>query len=158
MRIRTNISNYGVSLSDAKNYCRIEVTDDDALVSSLISASYEQVCAECNRDFTPADYTLTVFSSSGDLFITTQNAYNINTGSVRYIDGSWYSNFSDTYTGNINYSVASGSVVPNNVKTAQLMLVSQWYDYRQSQVDSSANNLDFTVNALLNPYKFIRPQ
>lgn len=158
MRIRTNISDYGLSLAEAKNYCRIEVSDDDALVSSLITASYEQVCAECNRDFTPASYSISFFSSSGDLFITSQDAYNISTGSVKYLDGSWYSYFQDTYTGTLTYEVASGSVVPNNVKVAQLLLVSQWYDHRQSNVDKKTGTLDFTVNALLNPYKITKPQ
>lgn len=158
MRTRTNIYNYGPTLNEAKNYCRIEVNDDDALVSALITASYEQVTAECNRDFTPCTYSLNVYSGSGDIFVSTQDVNTISTGSLKQFNGSWYAYFTDTYSGDVIYTVADGGTVPNNVKVAQLMLISSWYDNRQPQiVGASVSPLDFTVNALLNPYKYIAP-
>lgn len=158
MRTRTNISSYGVSLTEAKNYARIDVSEDDLLVSSLITASYEQVSAECNRDFTAATHSFNVFSSSGYIFVTTQDVDTVSTGSLMPINGSWYTYMDQTYSGPISFTVASGSTVPNNVKVAQLLLFNQWYDNRYSQVDARVSNLDFTVNALLNPYKLIMPQ
>lgn len=159
MRIRSNILDYGVSLTEAKNYCRVEVTEDDVLISALITSSYEQVTAECNRDFAPCTYSFNVHSGSGDIFVTTQDCQNISTGSVKYLNGSWYTFINGYYTGPITYTVASGSVVPNNVKVAQLILVSHWYDNRQPQtIGASSTPLDFTVNALLNPYRLVMPQ
>ena len=158
MRTRTNIQSYGVTLSEAKNYARIEVTDDDTLVSALITASYEQVTAECNRDFTACTWSFNTWSGSGDIFVSTQEVNTINTGSLKYWNGSWYTYIENFYSGPIVYTVASGSTIPSNVKTAQLMLISHWYDNRQPQViGASSTPLDFTVNALLNPYKLIMP-
>ena len=52
MQIKTTITGFEpISLADAKNYLRVDYTEDDNLITSLISIARE--CAEryCNRSF-----------------------------------------------------------------------------------------------------------
>lgn len=161
MRTRTNIASYGPSLTEAKNYLRVEFSEDDTLISSLITASYEQVTAECNRDFTACTHSMYVWSSSGDIFLSTQTVNNVSTGSLKEYAGSWYSYIpeGDYFTGNITFTVANSGSIPNNVKIAQMILVNNWYENRMPQtIGASASPVSYTVDALLSPYKLIKPQ
>src|SRR6188474_1243413 len=133
MRNRT-ISSYGLSVSESKNYLRVETDEDDYLIDSLITASYEQVSAECNRDFTPATYSMNVYSSSGYIFLTCQTVDSCTVGSARELGGAWYSFIDNSYSGNITFTVADGQDVPKNVKVAQMILVNNWYENRLPQV------------------------
>jgi hypothetical protein len=160
MRNRTNISSYGPSLVDAKNYLRVDISDDDVLISSLITASYEQVTAECNRDFSPCTHSMYVWSSSGDLFLSTQTVNTVSTGSLKEFAGSWYTYIPENeyFTGTISFTVASGGSIPTNVKIAQMMLVNSFYENRLPQaIGVSTSPLSYAVAALLNPYRLIKP-
>ena len=160
MKIQNIQGGYGITLAQARQYLRVDsdYTDEDTLISSLITASYYQVIAECNRDFVQTAYTMSVVSSSGDIFVTAQDVTNLSTGSLQSPNGVSYAYFDNYYTGQISYTVASGSTsVPANVSVAQMMLVSQWYDNRQPQVAGTVTKLDFTVSALLAPYKLVTP-
>ena len=153
MRTRT-IANYGLTVSESKNYLKVEVSDDDALIEALVTASYEQVTAECNRDFFATQYTMSVWSSSGDIFLSTQTVDNVSTGSLKEVNGSWYTYIDSTYSGDISFSVASSGSLPKGVKVAQMMLINNWYENRLPQVFGvSSAPLEFSVNALLSPYK-----
>jgi hypothetical protein len=161
MRTRSNISSYGPTLTEAKNYLRVDISDDDSLISSLITASYEQVTAECNRDFSPCTHSMTVWSSSGDIFLSTQTVNTVSTGSLKEFAGSWYTYIpeGEYLTGNISFTVASGSSIPNNVKIAQMMLVNSFYENRLPQaIGVSTSQLSYAVTAMLNPYRLIKPQ
>jgi len=161
MRNRTNISSYGPSLVDAKNYLRVDISDDDVLISSLITASYEQVTAECNRDFSPCTHSMYVWSSSGDLFLSTQTVNTVSTGSLKEFAGSWYTYIPENeyFTGTISFTVASGGLIPTNVKIAQMMLVNSFYENRLPQaIGVSTSPLSYSVAALLNPYRLIKAQ
>jgi len=161
MRTRTNISNYGPTLTEAKNYLRVQFNDDDTLISSLITASYEQVTAECNRDFTACTHSMYVWSSSGDIFLSTQTVNTVSTGSLKEVASSWYSYITEGeyFTGNISFTVASGSTIPTNVRIAQMILVNNWYENRLPQaIGVSTAPLNYTVDALLSPYKLVKPQ
>jgi hypothetical protein len=164
MKIVTNTYGvYGVTLQQARQYLRIsdDATDEDTLISALVSASYEQVCAECNRFFVETAVTMSVASASGDIFVTAADVTNLSTGSRHQWgdSGITYAFFDQYYSGPISYTVASGSTtVPAGVAAAQIMLVSQWYENRQPQViGASATKLDFSVEALLSPYKIVTP-
>ena len=157
MRKRSGISTYGPTLTEAKNYLRVDLVEDDALISAFITASYEQITMECNQDFLPATYSMNVFSSSGYLFLTSQDVNYVSTGSLSYDGCSWFTYMENDFTGNITYYInASGSVPPNG-KIAQYMLISNFYENRLPEViGASATPLSFGVNALLNPYKIIK--
>jgi hypothetical protein len=157
MRTRT-ISNYGCTVSESKNYLRVETSEDDPLIEALITASYEQVTAETNRDFTPTTYNMSIWSSSGDIFLSTQTVNSVSTGSLKEVDGSWYTYIDQTYNGPLTFTVAASGSVPSNVKVAQLLLINHWYEIRTPDViGASATPLAFSVQALLSPYKLVRP-
>jgi hypothetical protein len=156
MRTRT-ITSYGVTLTEAKYYLRVDTTDEDSLIDSLCTASYEQVTAECNRDFLPATYSLNIFSSSGDLFLSTQTVNSASLGTLNEVNGTWFSYVEDTYTGPLVFTVADSGSVPNGVKVAQLMLVANWFENRGPAVENRLNNVPYAVEALLSPYKLIKP-
>ena len=161
MRTRTNISNYGPTLTEAKNYLRVDFTDDDALISALITASYEQVTAECNRDFSPCTQSAYFFSSSGDLFLSTQTVNTVSTGSLKEVDASYYTYIpeGEYFTGNITFTVAASGSIPTNVKIAQMMLINSFYENRLPEaIGVSTSPLSYSVQALLSPYKLVMPQ
>jgi hypothetical protein len=158
MRTTTGITNYGMTLDEAKLYLRIDTTDEDDLLSALITASYDQVIAECNRDFSPCTHSFNVASSSGDIFLTTQDVDTVSQGELKEVAGSWYTYIPSTYSGAIEYTVCDGSAYPNNVRIAQMILVSNWFENRLPQaIGVSTSPLDFSVNAMLSPYKLIKP-
>lgn len=156
MKIKTP-SSYGVTLQTAKDYLRVEHTLDDVLLSSLVSASYHQVCNEANRDFVETSYTESFVSASTE-FLATQEVFDVSSGSLvsRY-DGNWVV-FDSYFNGTITYKTAVSASMPEPVKIAQLMLVSQFYDNRSPVViGASVSKLDFAVEALINPYKLVNP-
>lgn len=156
MRTKLSQTSYGITLTDAKTYLKVEDVIEDAMLNSLCSASYEQICAESNRDFVESVYTETVVSSSY-FFLTSQNVSAVSTGSLYNKDDGAYLSFDDLWSGTVTYTVATGSVVPQNAKVAQLMLVAQWYESRNPYESGRAVKLDFTIEALLSPYKIVRP-
>lgn len=161
MRKRLNApSTYGPTLTEAKNYLRQDSSDDDTLISSLITASYEQITAECNRDFLPVSYSMAVFSSSGDVFLTSQDTNYVSTGSLfQGADGSWYTNLGGEFSGDIVYHCNISGSLPVNVKIAQMMLINSWYENRLPQaIGVSVSPLSYAVDALLSQYKIIKPQ
>lgn len=161
MRTTTNISSYGPTLTEAKNYLRVDISNDDALISALITASYDQVVAECNRQFSPCTQSMYVWSSSGDIFVSTQTVNTISTGSLKEYAGSWYTYIpeGEYFSGNISFTVASGSTIPTNVKVAQMMLINSFYENRLPEaIGVSTSPLSYSVQALLSPYKLVKPQ
>jgi len=157
MRIRTGLSTFGPTLTETKNYLRVNFTDDDELIRAFVTASFEQITAECNQDFLPVTYSMSVFSSSGQLFLTSQHVNFVSTGSLVYDGCSWFSIIDSDFTGNIIYHCNASGSVPQNVRVAQFMLISNFYENRLPEtIGASATPLSFGVNALLNPYKIIK--
>jgi len=102
-----------------------------------------------------------VWSSSGDLFLSTQTVNTVSTGSLKEFAGSWYTYIPENeyFTGTISFTVASGGLIPTNVKIAQMMLVNSFYENRLPQaIGVSTSPLSYSVAALLNPYRLIKAQ
>jgi uncharacterized protein YfaT (DUF1175 family) len=156
MKIKT-ISNYGPTIAEAKQYLRVENNLDDMLIGSLVTASYQQVCNEANRDFAPTVTSIDIISGSTE-FITIQEVDSVNSGSLQIRNDGSYIVFDDIFTGKLIYTTATSASIPDTVRIAQLMLVSQWYDQRSPVVvGASVSKLDFAVEALLSPYKLVDP-
>ena len=156
MRTRLSVSSYGITLQEAKDYLKVDNALEDDMLSSLISASYEQICAESNRDFAQSVYTQDIVSGSY-AFITSQTVNAASTGSIHNDPDGAYLQFDDLWSGTVTYTVATGSVVPQNAKVAQLMLVALWYEDRNPFITGRALKIDFAIDALLTPYKLVRP-
>jgi len=161
MRNISNIKFFGPTLAEAKEYLRIDNNVEDSLISMLITASYDQVTAECNRQFAPCTQSFNAVSSSGYIFLSTQTVDKLSTGSLHLdADGSQYAYFEEVFSGPIVFTQASASIaVPNNVRVAQMMLVDSFYENRLPEsMGVSTSPISFTVSTLLNPYKLIKPQ
>lgn len=150
-------SSYGVNLQAAKDYLKVEHSLEDTFIGALVTASYEQVCNEANRDFVETTYTV-MYDSGSTEFLATQDVYQLSSGSlVKRSDGNWVV-FDDYFTGTLTYKTAVSASMPDVVKIAQLMLVSSWYDNRAPQIiGASVSKLDFAVTALIQPYKLVNP-
>jgi hypothetical protein len=157
-RTRTAIANYGLTVSEIKDYLKVTTNLEDAVYSALISSSYDAVCNECSRDFISASYTTTVSGSSAEYLsfqyvdsASTGSLVNDLTGAYLYLDAPYY--------GDISYTVAGNSTsLPGPVKVAMMMLVSHWSENRSPYVTGTiATKLDFTIEQLLSPYKLMRP-
>lgn len=152
-----SISSYGPTLSEAKNYLRVDHSLDDGLINAFVSASYDQVCNETNRDFSPTVTTVDIISGSTE-FITIQEISNVSSGSLELREDGSYVVFPSYFNGKLRYETAVSSSVPDTVRVAQLMLISNWYDQRGNcVVGASVAKLDYAVEALLSPYKLVSP-
>ena len=60
LKITVQPASEPVSLTEAKNFLRVVSTDDDLLISSLISAARESVESFCNRSFVERTYEMTL--------------------------------------------------------------------------------------------------
>ena len=156
MRTTSNIGYYGPTLTEAKNYLRVDLSDDDNLINALITASFQQVVSECNNLFLPVTCSMNVFSSSGYIFLTSQDVNYVSTGSLTYDGGSWFTYLDADYSGDVQYYCNASGSYPANVKIAQLMLISSFYENRLPEVAGARTPVSFGVNALLNPYKIIK--
>jgi hypothetical protein len=153
MRNRT-ISSYGLTLSQSIDYLRPDNEDEYPLIESLITASYEQVSAECNRDFTPATYSMNLYNSSGYIFLTCQTVNSCSLGTLKDINGAWYTLIPNEYSGPIEWTVADSGSVPKNVSVAQMILINNWYENRLPQVlGVSATNVSYSVESRGWPFK-----
>lgn len=148
-RISTKSVGYGISLQETKDYIRIEHTLEDALLNGLITASYKHICNETNRDFVETAYTASV-SGSESILASYLPVQDVSTGSV-------FENPSlvivENYIGDISWKTEKGTtVVPDEIKTAQLMLCAHWYENRGAHSIGSTTPLAFAVGSLIAPY------
>lgn len=154
---RKEVTSYGPTLDETKGYLRVTYNDDDTLISSMISASYEQACNETARDFSQTVTFVDIVSGSTE-FLTAQDVHSVSSGSLQFRPDGSYVVFDDYFSGTISYITAVSQSVPAPVRIAQLMLISDWYDQRgNTVVGASVSKLDFAVCALLSPYQLTSP-
>jgi hypothetical protein len=152
-----NISAYGLSLNETKEYLRVDNIHEDNLIKTLITGSYIAITNECNRDFFETSYTQSFVSASTE-FISTQEIYDLSTGSLVYSSDGYYVTFDDYFSNEITYKTAISGSMPENVQIAQLMLISQWFDERASYViGASISQLHYGIATILQPYQLVNP-
>jgi uncharacterized phiE125 gp8 family phage protein len=172
-----------VTLIEMKLWAKVDITEDDALITALITAARIEVENDINRaliNTTSTMYMNAFFTDKGDAIqIETGNVTAIN--SIKYLDDagslqtwstseyetdfrgqfSWFKPVDgDTYpTTDINtfnavevefvagYG-ATASSVPENIKVAIKMLVTDMYEHREAQVEISLKE-NKTIQRLL---------
>lgn len=151
------VTNYGISLQEAKDYCHQDINDDDNLFQSLISASFTFVSNQCNRDFVPTYYKETVQNTS-IMFLASQDIVGLNTGSIVKTPAGYYASFDHPYTGEVTYTASVSETIPEPIIGATKMLLLHWYDNRgTTMVGASVAGLDFTLEAICDQYKIVNP-
>lgn len=185
-KLKTAPATEPVTLAEARIHLRADddVTDEDALISSLIVSAREYVELLTNCPLITQSWTYYGDCFDGDIELK-PNLQTVTT--VKYIDtdgtqqtiiatdydvdvagvvGSVYPayNVSWPYARNVKNAIEVEFVagygeavdVPSSIKAAMLLLVGHWYEHRESViVGVSIAEVPMAVGMLLNPYRVI---
>ena len=139
--------NEPVTLSEAKDFCKIDISTDDAILTELITAAREMCEDYTNIGFVPHEIVAVVNNSNGDILLP--YGPTIEVIEVKNADGDTLE-FDDDYTlsGNLFKSLktpkedgltityTSGyQVLPKRLKTALLNTVYYLWDNRAMSID-----------------------
>jgi uncharacterized phiE125 gp8 family phage protein len=173
-----------ISLAEAKAHLRLETDVDNPEVSSMIQGARQYAEEVCWRGLVTQTWELILaeFPSCGETRLPRGNLASIT--SVKYIDGSgveqtmssgdyeadtasvpgklklgygksWPAARSQWNAVKIQYVVGwSAALVPQPIKNALLLLISQMYEHRTPEViGASVEQIQFSMDALLAPYR-----
>lgn len=166
-----------ITLQETKDYLRVDFTDDDALISMLITAARQFIEKLTRRSIAVATWEMSLDEfPQGEIIIPLPPLKTIN--SIAYIKGGTPQTFSyyevDDYsqparlkgewpeTDNVLNAVkinfdAGYDTVPEPLKQAMLLLISHWYENREPvTMNGSPATIPFTVDALVSQYKIWR--
>ena len=187
-----------VTLAEVKANSRIDISDDDTLITALITAArqwlenyyritliettYKQrmdnfPTNSCNGECDPSYKNNSIELLEWPLLAITSIQYVDSDGATQTFNSSnyieeahtrpcqvvlaydtewpdvrkWYNAVTVTYTAGFG-SLASD--VPQAIKQACLMLIGHWYENRETvMVGQTSKEVEFAVNALMEPYK-----
>lgn len=170
-------------LSEVKTHLRVDGTDEDALIVSLIAAAREYVESFTRRALITQTWTrrlgdfantidlprpplqsvssITYTDLQGDSQTVTASVYDVDTdsepGAVTLgYQQVWPSVRNERLPVTITYVAGYGTAsdVPQAIKQAIMMLVAHWYEHRQFAGDEMAE-LPMAVHSLLWPYRIL---
>jgi len=167
-----------VTTAEAKTYARIDISDDDTLVGSLITAARVHCEQVCRREFIDRTYkafaedwpyemvwnfprypvnavsSITYYDTNGSQQTLSSAVYTVGTNSIPHQlwlapDQDWPEIDDDRrYPIEINFTTTP--TVPETIKTAIKMLVSHWYENREAVVvGTQVNAVPKAVDCLL---------
>ncbi|ADU30984.1 head-tail connector protein [Evansella cellulosilytica] len=151
-----------VTLPEAKNYCRVDISEDDAYIHSLITAARDHIETIGRMTLIKKNVTLTTGNNKIKLplepFIEIESVKvngditNQYDHMANYEGECWFVNQSNA-TVEISY-ICGYEEIPKPIWQSILMLVGHWYDNRSVvQVGRNVTDIDFTLKALIAPYK-----
>jgi len=161
-----------VTLADAKNYLRVDFSEDDALIQSLIDSAIKRLEQYAGSAFSPRTLKVVAYV---DFFIEPPYAPINTITKVEYYDNSsWveltldgdYYILGDVYKKvymvsypqrEYRFTYTCGfTTLPDSIYNAILKLVADLYDYRASESpNDKLNELQMTEYELVQPYKRI---
>ncbi len=179
IRLITAPASYPVTLAEAKTHCRIDGTDEDALVEGLIAAATEHIELYTGRAIVSQTWEA-VYDSFSDAMVLPKGPV-IAVTYVTYIDTAG----AEQTVSSVNYSLDSASdpqwvvkaanytwppvsegvnnvvirfvtgyaTTPFPIKQAILLLIGQWYDNRAAAAEKSLTELPNAVQSLLTNYR-----
>ncbi len=160
-----------ITLAEAKNYLRVDFSEDDALIEALITSARVrleqyagiamtertlQVVAYVDElielPYAPISNILSVEYFSANTWIEIEDgAYEVIGTTIRKVFTRDYPGMEYRFTYNCGYDC-----VPSTLKTATLKLVSDLYEYRESSVEASRPSPNLTTAyELMKPFKRI---
>lgn len=125
-----------VSLAEAKAFCRIDGTDEDALVSALIAAARLHVESITGRALLTQTWRLVLQSVSGLVVplpvVPASELIDAPDGAVLQGDSLLLAAETDQLS--VDYTAGYGDAgdVPQDLKQAVLTLVAYWYEHRDA--------------------------
>lgn len=179
IRLITPPSSYPVTTDEANAQCRIDGSDEDTLITSLIAAATDYVEQYTGRAIMPQTWELVLDDFSDSMMIPKGPATSIT--SVKYYDTfselqtvssthytldaasnpQWLVRASDYAwpdvaegVNNVIVRFECGSAQPPaSIKHAILLLVGQWFDNRAAVSDKAMIAVPHAVEALLTNYR-----
>jgi uncharacterized phiE125 gp8 family phage protein len=170
-----------LTLADAKAQLRVDGSDDDPLIASLIAEAREYVERTCNRALMPQTWRLrrdhfgagVLMLSGGPFRGIVSVTYRDPAGAEQVLPNSDYiadlaepariqpvtqwpatANRIDAVTIEADVGYATAAAVPAPIKRAILMLITHWYENRAAvNVGNITSELPLAVDALLFPYR-----
>jgi uncharacterized phiE125 gp8 family phage protein len=161
-----------VNLTDAKNFCKIDISTDDALITSLIVAARQMCEAYTGVGFVPHDVTAIVNNGNGDIYLPYQPMIEIVSvedeegvtlvADVDYkVRGNDFVRLAWPKYDNLTINYLAGySVLPEVLRTALLNQIYYLYDQRSQSIyfvsdprNQRFDQLGPIAKMLLNPFK-----
>jgi uncharacterized phiE125 gp8 family phage protein len=153
--------NEPVTLTEAKNFCKIDISTDDDLINVLITAARQMCEAYTGVGFVEHDAVAVLNNSNGDIYIPYGPMIEIinvvdDAGRVLVLDldytigGNEFKRLKTPFTNNITIDYITGyTTLPEALKTALLNQVYYLYDNRSVGVD----DISPIAKIILNLYK-----
>lgn len=150
-----------VTLTEAKNFCKIDISTDDDLINVLITAARQMCEAYTNVGFVEHEAVAVLNNMNGDIYIPYGPMIEIisvedDAGRVLVLDldytigGNEFKRLRTPYANNITINYITGyTTLPEVLKTALLNQVYYLYDNRSVGVD----DISPIAKTLLNLYK-----
>ena len=150
-----------VTLTDAKNFCKIDISTDDDLINVLITAARQMCEAYTGVGFVEHSAVAVLNNSNGDIYIPYGPLVAINSveneqGTVLILDtnytigGNEFKRLKTPLQNNITIDYTTGyTTLPEALKTALLNQVYYLYDNRSVGVD----DISPIAKIILNLYK-----
>lgn len=113
LKLTTPPSTYPVTLAEAKLHCRIDVADDDALVTALITAATDEVDHKLGRAIMAQTWTLTLDTFPDAIELTRVPVQSVT--SVKYFDtnGTQQTLSPSLYSVDLSDDFSFGYIVPS---------------------------------------------
>jgi hypothetical protein len=150
-----------VTLTEAKNFCKIDISTDDDLINILITAARQMCEAYTGVGFVQHNAVAVLNNSNGDIYIPYGPMVEIisiedNVGRTLVLDldytigGNEFKRLRTPYANNITIDYITGySTLPEALKTALLNQVYYLYDNRAAATD----DISPISKIILNLYK-----
>jgi hypothetical protein len=159
-----------ITLTEAKNYLKVDYNEDDDLINSLILSAQKRLeqyagIAFNERtlqtiayvdNFIELPYAPISTILSVEVFIANEWVM-LTQGSDYYVVGSTYTKiyFISYFSSEFRFTYMCGfECLPDNIKIANLKMISDLYEYRESSVESTKPSPNLTTAyELMKPYK-----
>ena len=148
-----------LTLAEAKLHLRVDLNDDDALITALISAAREQVEFLTGQRLITQTWELELAAGErGGLegllpiqSLTSASAYNL--------DGRWPPTLTTPQAATVTVICGFGNAqaVPSSIRQWMLLRIGTWYEQREALVSGTASELPRGfADALLDPWRVPR--
>jgi uncharacterized phiE125 gp8 family phage protein len=173
-----------ITVADAKRHLRIDGSDDDATLASLIPPAVEWLQAETRQQLAPATYRLTLdrfpagrdivlprpplqsvtevrFVQDGDELPLESYAYTVSPsgskpGRISLNPGySWPA--TDDVHGSVRIDFVAGysaGEVPTLLKQGVLLLVGHWHEHREAAIDRRIDTVPLALESIVTQHAF----
>jgi len=161
VQFQDGVINEPVTLTEAKNFCKIDISTDDDLINILITAARQMCEAYTGVGFVEHDIVAVLNNSNGDIYIPYGPMIAINSvvndqGTTLVLDtdytigGNEFKRLRTPHANNITIDYTTGyTTLPDVLKTAVLNQVYYLYDNRSVGTD----DISPIAKTLLNLFK-----